>query len=114
MRVTDKVRQGERLVTLLGPAGIGKSRLARALTNDLAADYPDGQVACSFDFADSDLGEESSQEHFVDVLGSALGLDLTLTAQPMAIMGHVSIVRYISTAAKSPSVILSVMVTRFI
>lgn len=95
-RVTDKVRQGERLVTLLGPAGIGKSRLARALTNDLAADYPDGQVACSFDFADSDLGEESSQEHFVDVLGSALGLDLTLTAQPMAMLKtHLATRRFI-------------------
>jgi DNA-binding SARP family transcriptional activator/energy-coupling factor transporter ATP-binding protein EcfA2 len=85
-RVTEQVNQGERLVMLLGPAGVGKSRLARTIAQRAAADYPDGQVACSFDFMDSGLSDEASQDHFVGVLGSALGLDLTQTAQPMALL----------------------------
>ena len=95
-RVAEKVTQGERLVTLLGPAGIGKSRLARALAHNLAGSYPDGQVACSFDFADSGLSDLDSEAHFVDVLGSALGLNLALTAQPMAMLKtHLSTRRFI-------------------
>ena len=95
-QVYQKVAQGERLVTLLGPAGIGKSRLARELTHSLASSYPDGQIACSFDFADSDLGEQDSEAHFVDVLGSALGLNLALTAQPMAMLKtHLATRRFI-------------------
>ena len=84
--VSERVAQGERLVTLLGPAGIGKSRLARALVRRLADQYPDGQVNCSFDFMDSGLGEEASQDHFVATVGSALGLDLKLTAHPMSML----------------------------
>lgn len=95
-RVAEKVAQGERLVTLLGPAGIGKSRLARALTHNLAGSYPDGQVVCSFDFVDSALGEQECEAHFVDVLGTALGLNLALTAQPMAMLkAHLATRRYI-------------------
>jgi DNA-binding SARP family transcriptional activator/tetratricopeptide (TPR) repeat protein len=95
-RVAEKVTQGERLVTLLGPAGIGKSRLARALTQNLAGDYPDGQVACSFDFVDSGLDGQDCEAHFVDVLGSALGLNLALTAQPMAMLKtHLATRRFI-------------------
>jgi predicted ATPase len=36
-----------RAVTLTGAAGIGKTRLARALIEDLAADYPDGSFIVS-------------------------------------------------------------------
>lgn len=85
-RIIDRVAHGERLVVLLGPAGVGKSSVARALAQDLAGNYPDGQVACSFDFMDPDIDEQASQDHFVGVVGSALGLDLTLTAQPMALL----------------------------
>ncbi len=81
--VRERIARGDRLVTLLGPAGIGKSRLARALAQSLAPDYPDGQVNCSFDFLDSGIGEEASQDHFAATIGSALGLDLDLTAQPL-------------------------------
>jgi DNA-binding SARP family transcriptional activator/energy-coupling factor transporter ATP-binding protein EcfA2 len=84
--IRDRVAQGERLVVLLGPAGVGKSSLARALAQDLAGTYPDGQVACSFDFMDEEIDEQASQDHFVGVVGSALGLDLTLTAQPLALL----------------------------
>lgn len=85
-RISDRVAQGERLVVLLGPAGVGKSSVARALAQELAGNYPDGQVACSFDFMDPDIDEQASQDHFVGVVGSALGLDLTLTAQPLALL----------------------------
>lgn len=84
--VGEQMSQGERLVMLLGPAGVGKSHLARTIAQRAAPHYPDGQVACSFDFMDSGLSQEASQDHFVGVLGSALGLDLTQTAQPMAML----------------------------
>lgn len=84
--VSERVVGGDRLVTLLGPAGVGKSRLARALADDLAEHFPDGQVACRFDFMDSGIDEEASEDHFVGVVGSALGLDLSQTNQPLAML----------------------------
>jgi DNA-binding SARP family transcriptional activator len=85
-RIRQHLDRGERLVTLLGPAGVGKSRLARALMDELAADYPDGCVMCSFDFMGRDAGAESVRDHVVAALGSALGLDFSQTVQPMAML----------------------------
>jgi predicted ATPase len=42
--VVDLVRSGARLVTLTGPGGVGKTRLAAAVADALAADHPDGTV----------------------------------------------------------------------
>ena len=85
-RIRQHLDRGERLVTLLGPAGVGKSRLARALMDDIAADYPDGCVMCSFDFIGREAGPESVRDHVVAALGSALGLDFSQTVQPMAML----------------------------
>jgi DNA-binding SARP family transcriptional activator len=82
-QVSEQMGKGERLVMLVGPAGVGKSRLARTIAQREAARYPDGQVACSFDFLDSGLSDEASHDQFTGALGSALGLDLSQTAQPM-------------------------------
>jgi DNA-binding SARP family transcriptional activator len=85
-RIRQHLDRGERLVTLLGPAGVGKSRLARALMDDIAADYPDASVICSFDFIGRDASPESVRDHVVAALGSALGLDFSQTVQPMAML----------------------------
>jgi len=84
--VLTQVRKGARLVILLGPAGIGKTRLAQAVTRELAGRYQDGQVLCTFDFMASSDTDQVSQDHFVRVLGSALSLDLTQTTQPLAVL----------------------------
>jgi predicted ATPase/transcriptional regulator with XRE-family HTH domain len=42
--VVELIRSGARMVTLTGPGGVGKTRLAAATSAALAADYPDGVV----------------------------------------------------------------------
>ncbi len=91
-RIRRHMASGERLITLVGPAGVGKSRLARALVDEIAADYPDGQASCSFDYIGRDVGEEPVRDHVVAALGSALGLDFSQTVQPMAMLKN-----YLST-----------------
>lgn len=80
------LRHGERLLTLLGPAGVGKSRLAKALAEERNDAYPDGYVSCNFDFVERGASEDALREHMVAALGSVLGLDFTQTAQPMAML----------------------------
>lgn len=82
----EQIAQGSRLITLFGPAGIGKSSLARVAALEQAQLYPDGLVACSFDALDAGMDEETSQGCVVDALGSALGLDLASTAHPLAML----------------------------
>ncbi|MGE0329436.1 MAG: BTAD domain-containing putative transcriptional regulator [Ramlibacter sp.] len=84
--VHERVRQGDRLILLLGPAGVGKSSLAAELSRRLAPGYEHGRVTCGFDFLEQHDNEQASQDHFVSVLGTALGLGLTLTAQPLPML----------------------------
>ncbi len=84
--ISEQIAQGSRLIVLSGPAGIGKSSLARVAAMEQARLYPDGQVACSFDVMDAGMDEETSQGCVVDALGSALGLDLASTAHPLAML----------------------------
>ncbi len=94
--IQDRLVQGERLVMLLGPAGVGKSRLARAVAHGAAPHYPDGAVTCSFDFLDPEAGAQASQDHFVAALGTTLGLDFSQTMQPTALlMAHLRTLRAI-------------------
>jgi hypothetical protein len=44
IRISSLVRSGHRFVTLTGPGGIGKSRLALEVARELAADYPEPAV----------------------------------------------------------------------
>jgi predicted ATPase/DNA-binding CsgD family transcriptional regulator len=60
--------QDARAVTLCGPGGIGKSRLAFRLLADVAADYPGGAW-----FAE--LGELHQPEHVVTQVAAAVGVD---------------------------------------
>lgn len=49
--VTERVRQAARLVTLSGPGGVGKTRVAFEAAAQLDADFPDGVVLVSLDAA---------------------------------------------------------------
>lgn len=61
------VRSGCRMVTLTGPGGVGKTRLAAAVSQTLEADYPDGVVQVS-------LAPLAEAEAVVLTVGRALGL----------------------------------------
>src|SRR5215469_6728940 len=56
-----------RAVTLCGPGGIGKTRLALRLANTLAAGYPDGLWI-------ADLAELATAEPLVPLVAAALGV----------------------------------------
>ncbi|HSE08265.1 MAG TPA: helix-turn-helix domain-containing protein [Nocardioidaceae bacterium] len=58
---------GSRLVTLTGPGGVGKTRLAAALSETLAADFPDGVVQVS-------LAPLADASDVVATIGRALGV----------------------------------------
>lgn len=81
-----KLMQGERLIMLLGPAGVGKSRLAGAVAQAAAAQYPHGVVTCGFDYTDPGADAQASENHFIAALGTSLGLDFSQTAQPLALL----------------------------
>ncbi|MGW1343266.1 ATP-binding protein [Kribbella sp. NPDC002412] len=61
------VRDGARLVTLTGPGGVGKTRLTAAVSDVLAADFPDGVVQVSL----APLADSST---LMATIGRALGL----------------------------------------
>jgi predicted ATPase/transcriptional regulator with XRE-family HTH domain len=65
--VAELVRGGARLVTLTGPGGVGKTRLAAAASDALAPDYPDGVVQVS-------LAPLAAADAVVAAVGRALGL----------------------------------------
>lgn len=66
-RVADLARSGTRLITLTGLGGVGKTRLAAALSEELAAEYPDGVVQIS-------LAALVDAKAVVPTIGRALGL----------------------------------------
>jgi hypothetical protein len=57
-----------RLVTLVGPGGIGKTRLARRLAGDVARAFPDGTYAL-------ELGELPDPKAIVTELAAVLGVE---------------------------------------
>ncbi|HET7691094.1 MAG TPA: helix-turn-helix domain-containing protein [Nocardioidaceae bacterium] len=65
--LTDLVRSGERLVTLTGPGGVGKTRLVAALSDVLGDDYADGVVQVS-------LAPVLDASAVLPTVGRALGL----------------------------------------
>ena len=65
-----------RLLTLVGPGGVGKSRLARRALETLADGYPDGALFIS-------LEEIASPSEFVALLARELGIERAASAQPL-------------------------------
>lgn len=65
--LADLVRQGDRLVTLVGPGGVGKTRLALAAAEALRAEF-DGRVGWV------SLGELSDPELLLDAVVRTLGV----------------------------------------
>lgn len=66
--VAEVIRTGAaRIVTLTGPGGVGKTRLAAALADELAADYPDGVVPIL-------LASLADATDVVATIGRALGV----------------------------------------
>lgn len=57
-QVTARIENGARIVTILGPGGMGKTRLAEACLDEIAARYEDGGGAwfCDLTQAKDDLG----------------------------------------------------------
>ncbi|MCD6030083.1 MAG: hypothetical protein K0S78_2257 [Thermomicrobiales bacterium] len=67
-RVSDLLRGREvRLLTMTGPGGIGKTRLAIAVAGEVAADFPDGVVFV-------DLTPITREEFVLAAIAEALGL----------------------------------------
>jgi predicted ATPase len=67
---------GVRLVTLIGPGGIGKTRLALTVAGQLREDFPDGVVAVM-------LAAVTSPEHVPVEIARALGLPETFGRAPL-------------------------------
>jgi predicted ATPase/DNA-binding SARP family transcriptional activator len=65
-----------RLVTLTGPGGVGKTRLAEEAVRGLIDDYRDGVWAV-------DLGLVTTNERLPDAVAEAMGLDPAAGADPM-------------------------------
>ena len=65
--ITELTRSGVRLVTLTGPGGVGKTRLAAAISAVLATDFADGVVQVS-------LAPVLDASTVMAVVGRALGL----------------------------------------
>ncbi|WP_162529851.1 AfsR/SARP family transcriptional regulator [Nocardioides caldifontis] len=65
--VTSLLRTDARLVTLVGPGGVGKTRLAAAVTDAVAEHFPDGTVQVS-------LAPVSDASDVVATVGRAVGL----------------------------------------
>lgn len=65
--VADLIRSGARLVTLTGPGGVGKTRLAAAVSDVLAGEFPDGALQISL----APLADAST---LMATIGRGLGL----------------------------------------
>ncbi len=72
---TGTLLAGSRLLTLTGPGGVGKTRLALRVAARAADDYPDGVWLV-------ELGEVRDPSLLIDVLAAALGLQ-SLSPRPL-------------------------------
>lgn len=66
-RVAELIQRDARLVTLTGPGGVGKTRLALQLVTDLAASFPDGVAWVP-------LGTVNDADHVVPAIAKAFGV----------------------------------------
>jgi non-specific serine/threonine protein kinase len=71
-----------RLVTLVGPGGVGKTRLARRLTDEVSRSFPDGTFLV-------ELSELHDPEALVSELASSLGVEDIGTSHAMAVSAFV-------------------------
>src|SRR5262245_35447764 len=74
LREVKRLLTMSRLVTLTGAAGIGKTRLALQLAEELAASYPDGASPRSGDLCFVELVELTDPALVPQAVAAALGL----------------------------------------
>ena len=79
-RMEKLLARGERLITLVGPGGAGKTRLALRAAGELLADFPGGVWCC-------DLSEARSVDGVCAAVAAGLGLHL-VGADPVASIGE--------------------------
>jgi predicted ATPase/transcriptional regulator with XRE-family HTH domain len=72
---------GARLLTITGPGGVGKTRLAAAVSRSLAADFPDGTASVS-------LADLRDPGRVVVQIGRALGLSDRDLDPAAAVLGY--------------------------
>lgn len=83
-KVAQLLRSGARLVTLTGPGGVGKTRLALALLADLREDFPGGVVWV-------DLAALRDASLVLPALGRALGMRVeSERLDPERLAGHLA------------------------
>ena len=70
-----------RLVTLLGPGGVGKTRLAIEVARGLRADFPDGVWVVELGNLSTDLNSAADADAVAEVLATALGVREGLSAR---------------------------------
>lgn len=78
-------REDVRLITLLGPAGVGKSTLAAALVDQLAAEFPDGVFVAPLEGAAGDDAVALAAAHAAGVEvrpGASVAMQVALALGP--------------------------------
>jgi predicted ATPase/Flp pilus assembly protein TadD len=77
--VCSLLRSGERIVTITGPGGMGKTRLALACAAEMQEDFPDGVFFVS-------AVQTASREALITLIAEALGLTIPEGAHPERVL----------------------------
>jgi predicted ATPase len=82
--IYDEIKQGQRLLSIIGPGGVGKTRLAI----EVASSYLQKEQGISVRFCD--LSHSKTLEELFSVVASRLGVELEhSSAAPLLLLAHV-------------------------